>query len=276
MHNYLTLVEKCLYNGTWKENRTGIRTLGYIGDYCRYDLSEGFPAVTTKKLAFKSVVGEMLGFLRGYDNAKKFRELGCQVWNANANENEEWVNNPWRQGEDDLGRIYGVQARDWHFEHDQLKTVYEQLKTGEDNRRMIVSHWNPSDFHRMALPPCHVMYQFSIDDGKLHLSMYQRSCDLPLGVPFNVAGYSWLLSVMAHILKMPVGCFHHFMADIHIYENQVELAKEQITRVPFDLPKLEIHENVQSFEDLETWVTPREFKLVDYEHHPHISYLFAV
>ncbi len=275
MKQYLDLCKKAL-DGNVKQNRTGIDTIGYIGDFCKYDLADGFPAVTTKKLAFNSVVAEMLGFLRGYSNAEDFRKLGCKVWDANANENETWLNNLYRKGEDDLGRIYGVQARSWEGGVDQLKSCVSDLSCGVDNRREIVTHWNPSETHKMALPPCHLLYQFGIDNGKLHLSMYQRSCDLPLGVPFNVAGYSWLLSVIAQITGLEVGTFNHFMHDIHVYSNQVDNLKLQIEREPMKLPKLLINPNIETLEDLETWVTVDDFQLVDYVHHDPIKYAFAV
>lgn len=283
MHEYLRLCRNALH-GSVKSNRTGIDTIGYIGDFARYDLAEGFPAVTTKRLTFRKVVAEMLGFLRGYDNAADFRALGCDVWDANANKNEQWLNNIHRQGKDDLGRIYGVQARHWiakddgyTYSHiDQLAGVVDDLSKGIDNRREIVTHWNPGELHQMALPPCHVMYQFGINDGRLHLSMYQRSCDLPLGVPFNIAGYAWLLSVIAHITGLKVGCFNHFMHDIHIYENQIELMRKQLTRIPHSLPTLWIDPDIKSLSDLETWVTSINFSLVGYEHHDAIDYPFAV
>jgi len=275
MKQYLDLCKKTMENGIRKTNRTGIDHIGYTGDMMKFDLSKGFPAVTTKKLAFKSVVAEMLGFLRGYDNAADFRALGCKVWDANANENEQWLNSRHRKGTDDLGRIYGTQARDWDG-IDQLKNVYNDLKQGIDNRREIVTHWNPGEMDAMALPPCHMFYQFGIQGDKLNLSMYQRSCDVPLGIPFNIAGYAWLLSVMAHITGLKVGEFTHFMHDIHIYENQIEDMKVQIEREPFKLPRLWINPHIETLEDLETWVTSNDFRLLDYNHHEHIKYAFAV
>jgi len=286
VRQYLELCEKAL-SGSIKSNRTGVDTIGYIGDYARYNLLEGFPVVTTKKLPFKKVVGEMLGFLRGYDNASDFRALGCDVWDANANENKQWLESPQRRGTDDLGRIYGVQARDWRYTiidkgniisrgADQLANVVNDLGKGIDNRREIVTHWNPGQLSEMALPPCHVLYQFGILEGKLHLSMYQRSCDLPLGVPFNIAGYAWLLSVIAHITKLEVGGFNHFMHDIHIYTNQVYLMHVQLGRTPKPLPRLWIDPRIETLKDLETWVTSEHFELQGYEHDDAINYPFAV
>lgn len=280
MKQYLKLLEKCINEGISKTNRTGINHIGYHGDMCKYDLSKGFPAVTTKKLAFKSVIAEMLGFLRGYDNAGDFRNLGCNVWNSNANDNEQWLNNPNRKGTDDLGVIYGVQARKWGGKNgtkvDQLKKVIGHLSQGIDDRREIVTHWNPAELDKMALPPCHLLYQFGIQGDTLNLCMYQRSCDVPLGIPFNIAGYAWLLSVVAHITGLKAGTFTHFIHDIHIYENQINLAEEQIKRKPLILPKLWINPKIRTLKDLETWVTVDDFKLLNYRHQPRINYPFAV
>lgn len=279
MKQYLDICKKAM-EGLQKKNRTGIDHIGYQGDMCKYDLSEGFPAVTTKKLAYKVAFAEMLGFLRGYESAKDFRDLGCNVWNANANENEQWLANPNRKGEDDLGPVYGAQARRWKKcdggEIDQLKQVVEDLKAGKDNRREIITHWNPGVMDKIALPPCHMFYQFGIEGDKLNMAMYQRSCDVPLGVPFNIAGYAWLLSVIAQITGLKAGTFTHMMWDIHIYENQMDLMKEQVKRDPLPLPKLWINPEIKTLEDLETWVTPDEFRLDGYEHHEAIKYPFAV
>jgi len=278
MKEYLRVLENAS-NGTSKINRTGINHIGYFGDMMTFDLSDGFPAVTTKKLAFKTVVAEMLGFLRGYDNAKDFRDLGCNVWNANANDNESWLNNNNRVCHDDLGRIYGVQARDWRSADgsvDQLQKVVNDLSNGVDDRREIVTHWNPGELNEMALPPCHMFYQFGLDNGVLNMNMYQRSADVPLGIPFNIAGYAWLLSVIAKITGNKVGTFKHMLGDVHVYENQLELVKEQLKRAPLKLPELLINEDIKTLNDLETWVTPDDFSLKNYEHHEHIKYPFAV
>lgn len=278
MRQYLDIMEKCLVEGRLKENRTGIKHLGYHGDMMQYNLQEGFPAVTTKQLYFRSAIAEMLGFLRGYTNAADFRKLGCKVWDDNANTNMLWRHSKWRKGDDDLGRIYGSQARNWDNHIDQLRSVYEDLHKGIDNRRELITHWNVSDIYegKMALPPCHVLYQFGIQGQYLNMSMYQRSCDLPLGVPFNIAGYAWLLSVMARICSLKPGVFTHFMHDIHIYENQIELAKMQCKRIPYKRPQLYINPNIKTLEDLETWVMPADFELLDYTHHGAIDYPFAV
>ena len=298
MRQYLTLLQDVMDKGIRKKNRTGVDHFGYTGDMMKFDMADGFPAVTTKRLAFKSVVAEMLCFLRGCDNVKEFQELGCRVWDANA-EADYWLRSPYCKGDGDLGRIYGVQARDWGKKSlvactgydeekdsnhevysdtgiDQLLDVYMKLKKGEDDRRLIVTHWNPSELIEMALPPCHMFYQFGIQGDKLNLSMYQRSCDVPLGIPFNIAGYAWLLSVMAHITGLQAGEFTHFMHDVHIYENQLEFAKIQAHREPMKLPELYINPDIKTLHDLETWVTPDDFSLIGYDHHPHIVYPFSV
>ncbi len=280
MKQYLELCKKTMEQGIRKTNRTGIDHIGYTGDMMKFDLADGFPAVTTKRLAFTSVVAEMLGFLRGYSNSNDFEALGCNVWRANADA-DYWLNNDCCTGEDgDLGRIYGVQARDWMgldgVALDQLKMVVNDLTKGIDNRREIVTHWNPAEFDEMALPPCHMFYQFGIQGDKLNLSMYQRSCDVPLGIPFNIAGYAWLLSVIAHITGHKVGEFTHFMHDIHIYENQIKNMEIQVEREPYYLPELWINPEIKTLEDLETWVTPSDFILQGYTHHKHINYPFAV
>jgi thymidylate synthase len=279
MQQYLEIAHKAL-NGTRKRNRTGVDTFGYTGEMCKYDLRDGFPILTTKRVAFYPCVAEMLGFLRGYDNATDFQDLGCNVWNANANENEQWVNNPSRLGNNDLGRIYGVQARRWRttmlYELDQLRHVVDMLLLGKDDRRLIVTHWNPGELGQMALPPCHVMYKFSIENDTLHLCMYQRSCDVPLGVPFNITGYSWLLAVIAHITGFEAGVFTHFMDDVHVYENQAELLEQQLQRTPRDLPVLNIDSRVKTLEDLDLWARPDSFHLGGYLPHGPIKFPFTV
>ncbi len=284
MKQYLDMCRRCFSHGEIKSNRTGIDTLGYIGDFLRFDMADGFPVLTTKKLAWKTCVGEMLGFLRGYTSAAQFRELGCKVWDANANENRHWLNNPNRSGVDDVGRIYGAQARRWgenpfseKGQIDQLSNVIDDLMQGIDNRREIVTHWNPSEMDQMSLPPCHLLYQFGIQGDRLCLSMYQRSCDLPLGVPFNIAGYAWLLCVIAHICNLKPGTFNHYLHDIHIYENQLDTMRDvQLTRDPYPLPTLYINPQIKTLEDLETWVLPVDFRLINYIWHDPIKYEFSV
>ena len=286
MKQYQEICKKALA-GTKKSNRTGVDHIGYHGDMMKFDLREGFPLVTTKQMAWKSCFAEMFGFLRGYDNASQFRALGCNVWNANSNENKQWLANPHRLGTDDLGRIYGVQGRRWlamtdpktygfGATIDQLKNVVSDLSQRKDNRREIITYWNPGELNTMALPPCCLLYQLSIEGDYLNLSMYQRSCDVPLGVPFNIAGYAWLLSVIAQITDLKPGIFTHFMHDIHIYENQVAMMKEQVRRIPYELPTLFIEPRIKTLQDLETWVTPDCFQVINYKHHPAIPYPFSV
>jgi thymidylate synthase len=277
MKQYLDLCKYVLDKGVWVENRTCTRTLAINGYMMQYDLQEGFPAVTTKKLNFDAIVAEMLCFLRGESNNKKFVEAGCNVWTANANA-DYWLNNPNHSGEEgDLGRIYGVQARDWNGEFDQLREVVDKLIAGKADRRMIVSHWNPSELAQMALPPCHLLYQFGVLEDKLNLTLYQRSADIPLGVPFNIAGYSWLLSVIAKVTGYEVGTFTHFIHDAHIYENQIDPLMEQLEREPKKLPELWIHPvHINTFEDLETKAGKEHFLLVNYNHHPAIKIPFTV
>lgn len=290
MQQYKDLLQKVLDEGVRKPNRTGIDTLGIIGAHMQFDMADGFPAVTVKKLAWKTAIAEMLGFLRGYTNAAEFRALGCNVWDQNANENQEWLNNPHRQGEDDLGRIYGAQARSWRHTGphgrfdliDQLRPIYNDLKAGCDNRREIVSHWNPGEMQHafghsyMALPPCHLLYQFGIQDGRLHLSMYQRSCDMALGVPFNIAGYSWLLMVMAEITGLEPSVFNHFLHDVHIYDSQIDGVKTMLEREPKPLPTLTNNTDILTLDDLQTWVTVNDFDLLNYAHHDPIKMNMAV
>lgn len=277
MKNYLDLMEKAITEGLLKSNRTGINHIGIHDEMLKFDLSEGFPIVTTKKFAFKACIAEMLCFLRGCTNAADFRKMGCKVWDQNANKNKSWLDNPNRKGIDDLGPIYGAQARNWDNSGiDQLRVVYDDLRHGIDNRREIVTHWNPSRLNQMALPPCHLLYQFGIHGDELNLIMYQRSCDMPLGVPFNITGYAWLLSVFARITGYLPGTFTHVLHDIHVYENQIELARKQIKRIPLKLPYLEMNSKIVTLKDLETWVTPDDFGLVDYESYDRIDYLMAV
>jgi thymidylate synthase len=244
MKQYIDLLREVLQTGRKANNRTGVSALAISGAMLRFDLDQGFPAVTTKKLAFGAVKAELIGFIRGYDNAAMFRELGCNIWNQNANENTAWLSNRSRKGEDDLGRIYGVQWRGWRGEDgavvDQLANAVHTILHNPTDRRIIVSAWRPDELHKMALPPCHVLYQFIADpeDKKLDLCMYQRSCDMFLGVPFNIASASLLLSLVAHMTGYTPGTFTHFMADVHIYTNHVNQVLEQIGREPKALPKL--------------------------------------
>lgn len=304
-NEYLRICNTVLNTGTLKLNeRTGINCLFYHGDMMKFDLSTGkFPLLTTRKMYTKQMVAELLGFIRGYDNAKQFRDLGCNFWNENANTSKHWVENPNRKGEDDLGRIYGVQARNWQsyvykedqtkygdclsyipnrnsgrleFNYvDQLKNVVDKLSKGIDDRRLIVSHWNPGELNLMSLPPCHLLYQFGIRDEYLDLSLYQRSCDVPLGISANIPSYALLIALIAQITGLKPGIFTHFMHNIHFYENQIDGIKEQILRQPLEAPTVWINPKIKSLEDLETWVTTDDIKFENYNHHPAIVFPFA-
>lgn len=289
MKQYLDLLQNVLDNGIWQSNRTGIDTLTIPGAMLKFDLRDGFPAVTTKRLAFNQVKGELIGFLRGYTDAAQFRELGCTIWDQNANENEAWLNNPNRQGHGDLGRIYGAQWRDFDGGHpdfggvDQIANALHTLRTDPHSRRILVSAWNPNQLDEMALPPCHVLFQLlpHVDSKVLHMTMYQRSCDLFLGIPFNIASYALLLELFAAWSGYAAGTLTMFMADTHIYVNHIDQVKEQLTRDPLPLPELVI--DISPFEattlDAETLINkihPDDIFLDQYQSHPAISAPMAV
>jgi len=281
-NEYLRLCKQVIENGTWVYNsRTQKRCLTYIGASMRFDMegTNAFPLLTTKKMAYKALIGELLGFIRGFDNAQQFRELNCKIWDANANVTEQWLKNENRKGEDDLGRIYGVQAREWRGSNgetvDQLQNVIDRLNLKHDDRRLIVSHWKPDELPEMALPPCHLLYQFHITDETLHLTMYQRSADLPLGVPFNIASYALLLRLIAQITGLKCGSFTHFLGNVHIYEDQLEGLETQISRKPNCSPNIIIDENIQTLEDLETWVIPDNIKFEGYVPYDAIKFPFS-
>jgi thymidylate synthase len=252
MKQYLNLLERVLNEGTWQQNRTGIPTKRLTGAMLEFDLKEGFPAVTTKKLAFNAVKAELLGFIRGYDNASQFRDLGCSIWDQNANENKAWVHNIARKGEDDLGRIYGVQWRKWRpfgemgysYPIDQLANAISTIDHNPESRRIIVTAWNPGELSFMALPPCHMTFQLlvDVDANEVSLCMYQRSCDMFLGIPFNIASYALLLELIAAATGKRAGKLIMFLADVHIYQNHVEQVLEQLKRRTLPLCQLRIEE----------------------------------
>lgn len=295
MRNYHALLQQILDEGQWEENRTGIRTKTIPGAMLKFDLREGFPAITTKKLAWKQVVGELIGFLRGVSNAADFRDLGCTVWDQNANENQAWLANPSRKGEDDLGRVYGVQWREWQKakEHgptgfddtiDQVAIALDKVRNNPQDRRIIVSAWNPGELDQMALPPCHMLFQLlPRSDSTLHMTMYQRSCDMFLGIPFNIASYALLLELFALWTGRQAATLTMFLADVHIYENHIEQVQEQLTRVEYPAPTLDISEifppgcENMSLEDLLNCLdTPDDVQLVNYQHHPALKAPMAV
>lgn len=272
-----------LENGTRQANRTGIDAISLPGAMLRFDLDDGFPAITTKKLAFRGVVGEVLGFLRGYDNAADFRRLGCNWWDQNANENNQWVSSVFREGHDDLGRIYGVQWRKWRASddgdyYDQVQEALTTIVKNPTSRRIIINAWRPDEFNQMALPPCHVLYQFivNVERKELNLCMYQRSCDMFLGVPMNIAGSALLLEIFAKATGLRPRHFTHFLADAHIYVNHIDQVREQLTRKEYPLPQLKINCSFGPDADHLAMIEPHDIQLIGYESHPPIKAEMAV
>ena len=283
MKQYLDLCRRVIEQGEWVENRrTGKRCLTVINADLEYDVSEGkLPVLTTKKLFWKPAIAEMLGYLRGYTSAADFRRIGCNTWNANANDNKVWLANPFRKGEDDMGRCYGAQGRDWRNPEgesiDQLRNLYNDLRQGFDNRSEIMTFMNPGERDRACLNSCMHTHTFSILGGKLYLTSYQRSDDLPLGHGFNQVQVSWLLMIMAQITDLKAAKAFHKIVNAHVYEDQLELMRDvQLKREPFPSPTLRINPEIRTLEDLETWVTVDDFELIGYQHHPAIKYQFAV
>jgi thymidylate synthase len=281
MEQYLELCQRIIDEGVWIENkRTGKRCLTIINVDLEYDVSDHtLPVLTTKKMAWKSAIAEMLGYLRGFRYAHQFRNLGCNTWNANANENKAWLANPFRKGKDDMGRCYGVQLRDWKNPEgkriDQLDNVYRHLSCGLDNRREIMTFYNPGELDRACLAPCMHTHTFSIVNETLHLTSYQRSDDVPLGHPFNQIQVGWLLLVMARITGLKPGIAYHKIVNAHLYEDQLPMIKEQLKRTPYPQPKLQINPYVENLNDLLV-ATTADFMLVDYQHHPGIKFPFSV
>ena len=294
MKQYLDAIQDVLNTGQHSSNRTGTDTLFKHGLYMTFDLASGFPLLTTKKMNWQSSFAEMLGFWRGLDSAEDFAELGTNVWNANA---KAWRHNPHCRHDGDLGRIYGVQAREWAMTHklfsspcswtlrpiDQLAKVYKHLRAGVDDRREIVTHWNPGELEEMALPPCHLFYQFGLTNvagdstaSALDLFVYIRSNDMGLGMPFNIAGYAWLLSVMSQITNKVPGTLHYFAWNYHIYVNHIEALVEQLEREPRKLPELSIDPMIRTLKDMDTWVTTDAFNVTGYDPHPAIKMKMAV
>ena len=283
MQQNLELCQRVVDHGKWVENkRTGKRCLTIINADLEYDVSEGaLPVLTTKKVFWKAAIAEMLGYLRGYTSAAEFRSIGCNTWNANANDNPDWLANSFRKGEDDMGRCYGAQGRDWRNPEnervDQLLNVYNDLRQGVDNRCEIMTFMNPGERDRACLNSCMHTHTFSLLDGHLYLTSYQRSDDLPLGHGFNQVQVGWLLMVMAQITGLKPAKAFHKIVNAHVYEDQFELLRDvQLKRKPYPQPTLNINPKVKTLEDLETWVTVDDFELVGYEHHPGIKYEFSV
>ena len=259
MKQYLDLVQRVLNEGVQKEDRTGTGTLSVFGHQMRFNLEEGFPLLTTKKLHLKSIIYELLWFLRGETNVRYLRAHGVSIWDEWANENG------------DLGPIYGHQWRSWpDYEDgsiDQISNAIETIKNNPDSRRIIVSAWNVADLKDMALPPCHALFQFYVANGKLSLQLYQRSADIFLGVPFNIASYALLLMMMAQVTGLEAGEFIHTLGDAHIYNNHLEQVKLQLTRDPRPLPHMTLNPEVKSIFDFQY----EDFQLTGYDPHPHIK-----
>ncbi|MCQ6267973.1 thymidylate synthase [Fictibacillus sp. WQ 8-8] len=259
MKQYLNLLQDTLENGTRKEDRTGTGTISVFGRQMRYNLEEGFPVVTTKKLHLRSIIHELLWFLKGDTNIGYLHENGVSIWDEWADENG------------DLGPVYGHQWRSWQTPSgetiDQISNLIHDINHNPDSRRLLVSAWNPSDVPKMALPPCHTLFQFYVADGKLSCQLYQRSADLFLGVPFNIASYALLTLMIAQVCGLKPGEFIHTVGDAHIYLNHLDQVKLQLTREPKPLPLMKINPEVASIFDFKY----EDFELVNYEHHPRIK-----
>lgn len=283
MKQYLDLCQRIVDQGTWIENeRTGKRCLTVINADLEYNVGANeFPMITTRKSYFKSAIAEFLGYIRGYDNAADFRALGTKTWDANANLNEAWLNNPVRKGDDDMGRVYGVQGRAWAKPDgstiDQLQKIVDDLSRGIDDRGEILTFYNPGEFDLGCLRPCMHTHNFSVLGDTLHLTSFQRSCDVPLGLNFNQVQVFFFLAIMAQITGLKAGTAYHKIVNAHIYEDQLELMRDvQLKRDPFPSPKLIINPDIKSLKDLETWVTMDDFKVEGYQSHDAIAYPFAV
>jgi thymidylate synthase len=269
MKAYLDLLQDILENGVQKGDRTGTGTISVFGRQLRFDLNEGFPMVTTKKLHLKSIIHELLWFIKGDTNIKYLNDNGVKIWDAWADENG------------DLGPVYGAQWRNWNGEGiDQLALVVDQLKNNPNNRRIMVSAWNPSVMPdtsvsfsenvangKAALPPCHAFFQFYVADGKLSCQLYQRSADVFLGVPFNIASYALLVLMLAQVCDLKPGEFVHTFGDVHLYNNHIEQAKLQLSRNPLPLPTMKLNPHIKNIDDF----TFDDFELINYQHHPHIK-----
>ena len=259
MQQYLDLLQRTINEGVRKEDRTGTGTISIFGHQSRYNLNEGFPVLTTKKLHLRSIIHELLWFLNGDTNIKYLTNNGVKIWNE------------WADEDGDLGHIYGYQWRSWpdynggHI--DQISQVVDTIKNNPDSRRILVSSWNVADLPNMNLPPCHAFFQFYVADGKLSLQLYQRSADIFLGVPFNIASYALLLKMMAQVTDLEEGDFVHTFGDAHIYLNHLEQVDLQLSRTPRSLPEMKINPDVKDIFSFRY----EDFELVNYDPHPHIK-----
>lgn len=264
MQQYLALMRHVREHGVTKQDRTGTGTISVFGHQMRFDLSQGFPVVTTKKLHLKSIIHELLWFLKGDTNIRYLKENGVSIWDE------------WADANGELGPVYGYQWRSWPTpdgQHiDQISQVIQQLKHSPDSRRIIVSAWNVAQIDNMALPPCHAFFQFYVAEGKLSCQLYQRSADIFLGVPFNIASYALLTLMMAQVTGLQPGDFVHTLGDAHLYLNHLEQADLQLSREPYALPQMRLNPNVTNLFDFKY----EDFELVNYQHHPHIKAAVAV
>ncbi|HXF38546.1 MAG TPA: thymidylate synthase [Blastocatellia bacterium] len=264
MRQYLDLMQHVLEKGTRKEDRTGTGTLSTFGYQMRFDLSEGFPLITTKRLHLKSIIYELLWFLRGDTNVKYLQDRGVNIWNE------------WADAQGELGPVYGAQWRSWKTADersiDQISEVIDQIKTNPDSRRLIVSAWNVGELSKMALPPCHLLFQFYVAEGRLSCQLYQRSADIFLGLPFNIASYALLTMMMAQVCDLKPGEFVITLGDAHLYSNHIEQARLQLTREPLELPRMKLNPAIRSISDFDF----EDFELIGYDAHPHIKAEVAV
>ncbi len=264
MQQYLDLLHRILEEGKVKTDRTGTGTKSVFGHQMRFNMEDGFPLLTTKKLHLKSIIYELLWFLKGDTNVKYLQEHGVRIWNE------------WADDNGDLGPVYGHQWRSWPDHRggtiDQIQNVVDLIKQHPDSRRMLVTAWNPADIGEMALPPCHCLFQFYVADGRLSLQLYQRSADTFLGVPFNIASYALLLQMMAQVTGLKAGDFIHTTGDTHLYLNHIEQAKLQLTRTPRELPQMKLNPDVKSLFDFRY----EDFELLNYDPWPHIKAEVAV
>jgi thymidylate synthase len=263
MRQYHDLMETVLKKGVEKRDRTGTGTISIFGHQMRFDLSEGFPLVTTKKLFTKAIIYELLWFLRGETNIEYLKEHGVSIWDE------------WADANGELGPVYGHQWRSWPSEHgtiDQIANLIADIKKNPDSRRLIVTAWNPADVPKMALPPCHCLFQFYVADGKLSCQLYQRSADIFLGVPFNIASYALLTIIVAQVTGLKPGEFVHSFGDAHLYLNHLDQAREQLTRKPYALPTMCINPDVKDIFGFQY----QDFELENYQAHPHIKAAVAV
>lgn len=264
MKQYLDLLNRVLAEGVHKEDRTGTGTISVFGHQMRFNMEDGFPCLTTKKLHLKSIIHELLWFLNGDTNVKYLNDNGVRIWNE------------WADEKGNLGHIYGYQWRSWPDYNggsiDQISEAVKTIKNNPDSRRIIVNAWNVADIPNMNLPPCHAFFQFYVADGKLSLQLYQRSADIFIGVPFNIASYALLLQMMAQVTGLKAGDFVHTLGDAHIYTNHLEQVKLQLTREPRDLPIMLINPNVKDIFSFQF----SDFELINYDPHPHIKGIVAV